>query len=126
MSYHRKPSQLISHFNNSLVVVLTIALLAISVRADLYIRNDTADTGVEPNPSTGAMWLSPDIWVMNDPLPGWNPYPYPIGSPPPWMAPKPVHQDPDYRSPLSGKPNWVYVRIRNTHDPFVAEGVRLL
>ena len=114
MSYHRKHAQLISHFNNSVVVVLIIALLSINIRADLYIRDDTADSGVEPNPSTGPMWLSPDIWVMNDPLPGWNPYPYPIGSPPPWMVPTPVHQDPDYRSPLSGKPNWVYVRIRNT------------
>ena len=80
---------------------------------DLYIRDDLADTGVEPNLSTAPKWLSPDIWVRTDPLPGWSPAPYPIATPPSWMVPAPVHQDPDYRSPLSGKPNYVYVRIRN-------------
>src|SRR5262245_61254922 len=98
----------------SFVVAVAIAVLANSALADLYIRDDLADTGIEPNPSPGPMWLSPDIFVRNDPLPGWNPAPYPIGSPPAWMIPDPTPQDPDYRSPLSGKPNYVYVRIRNT------------
>lgn len=102
-----------------LVVATAIVLLTTSARADLYIRDDTADTGAQPNLSTGPMWLSPDIWVRNDPLPGWNPRPYdftlPVGSaggPPTWVDD--THFNPDYRSPLSGKPNWVYVRIRNT------------
>ena len=80
---------------------------------DLCIRDDLADTGVEPNPSTAPKWLSPDIWVRTDPLPGWSPAPNPIANPPSWMVPAPVHQDPDYRSTLSGKPNYAYVRVRN-------------
>lgn len=57
------------------------------------------------------MYLSPDIWVRNSPLPGWNPYPYPIASPPAWVDS--THFNPDYASPASGKPNYVYVRVRN-------------
>ena len=105
MSHHRSASRL-------LAVVLIAILANTNVYAeDLFIRDDTADTGVEPNPSGGAMYLSPDIWVRNDPLPGWNPYPYAVGSPPPWLDT--THFNPDYRSPLSGRPNWVYVRVRN-------------
>ncbi|MDQ2922562.1 MAG: hypothetical protein M3R52_13240, partial [Acidobacteriota bacterium] len=114
MFQNQKRFQGIALLKKPFVVVLAIAVLATSARADLFIRDNTADTGIEENPFTGPMWLSPDIWVRRDPLPGWNPYPYAIGSPPAWMVPAPVHQDPDYRSPLSGKPNYVYVRIRNT------------
>jgi len=114
MSYQRKLTRLVTHSRKSLVLLLTIALLATSVRADLFIRDDLADSGAEPNPTIGPIYLSPDIWVLREPLNGWNPYPYTIGSPPPWMVPEPIHEDPDHRSPLSGKPNYVYVRIRNT------------
>jgi Common central domain of tyrosinase/Bacterial Ig domain len=108
----------IALLKKTFVVTVAIAVLTSSARADLYIRDDLIDTGIEPNPSSGPMWVSPDIWVRNDPLPGWNPRPYdftlPVGSPggpPAWVDA--THFNPDYRSPLSGKPNWVYVRIRN-------------
>lgn len=96
----------------SIVLIVLIALTTPGVYAeDLFIRDNAGDTGVEPNPSAGPMWTSPDIWVRRDPLPGWSPYPYPVGSPPAWLDT--THFDPDYRSPLSGKPNYVYVRVRN-------------
>jgi hypothetical protein len=84
----------------------------------LYIRDDVTDMGVEPNTSGAPMWTSPDIWVQTAPLQGWSPRPYQTATPPAWVpdatqAINPAHQNPDYRSPLSGNPNYVYVRIRN-------------
>jgi hypothetical protein len=114
MSHHRENPFGVSSWKKALGLALTLVMLATSARADLFIRDDLADNGTEANPSSGPMWLSPDIWVLNDPLPGWNPYPYPIGSPPAWAAPMPTPQDAEYRSPLSGRPNYVYVRVRNT------------
>ncbi len=118
MSQCQKGGWSIALLRKAFVVAVAIAVSASSARADLYIRDDLTDTGIEPNPSSGPMWVSPDIWVRNDPLPGWNPRPYdftlPIGSvggPPTWVDA--THFNPDYRSPLSGRPNWVYVRIRN-------------
>jgi hypothetical protein len=97
------------------VLLITVLANAPAHAQDLFIRDDTADTGVEPNPSSGPMWTSPDIWVRRDPMPGWNPYPYPIASPPPWLDT--THFDPDYRSPQSGRPNYIYVRVRNRGTP---------
>jgi Common central domain of tyrosinase/Bacterial Ig domain len=102
--------------SRSIAFLLSVLLTTSGLRAeDLYIRDDLADTGVEINPNTGPMWTSPDIWVRNDPMPGWNPYPYSIPTP---TSPAPLwldttHFNPDYRSPLSGRPNYVYVRVRN-------------
>ncbi len=95
---------------------------------DLYMRDGLSDTGIEPNANTGndPIYLSPDIWVRTEPLSGWNPYPYPITNPPLWIpALISQHQDPDYRSPLSGKPNYVYVRVRNRGDA-ASSGTELL
>jgi hypothetical protein len=105
--------QNISHrlYFRPLIVAAALATFAGSTFADLYIRDDPNDTGAEPNPSSGPMWTSPDIWVRNDPLPGWNPRPYQSANPPAWVDA--THFNPDYRSPLSGKPNYVYVRIKN-------------
>lgn len=94
-----------------IILALVCVLIANGAYADLYIRDDVSDTGIEPNPSPDPMWLSPDIWVRNSPLPGWNPRPYPTATPPAWVDA--MHFNPDYGSPLSGKPNYVYVRIRN-------------
>lgn len=105
-------SQLATLFG-SFALAASFLTAADRVGADPYIRDDVNDTGIEPNPSNGPMYLSPDIFVRNDPLPGWNPYPYPVANPPAWMNPAPAHQDPDYRSPRSGRPNYIYVRIRN-------------
>jgi hypothetical protein len=77
---------------------------------DLYIQDTPLDTGVEPNPDTGPMWVSDDIWVRTSPDPGWQPYPFPAGSPP-WTPL--ANQSPEYRDPKYSVPNYVYVRVRN-------------
>ncbi|MGE3820877.1 MAG: tyrosinase family protein, partial [Isosphaeraceae bacterium] len=77
---------------------------------DVYIKDTPADTGVEPNPDSGPMWVSEDVWVRRTPDPGYRPFPFPEASPP-WV-PAP-HQNPEYRDPKYSVPNFVYVRVRN-------------
>jgi len=77
---------------------------------DLYIKDTPADTGIEPNPDTGPMWVTEDIWVRNDPDPGYQPFPFPELTPP-W-TPLP-HENPEYRDPKFSSPNYVYIRVRN-------------
>jgi len=77
---------------------------------DLYIKDTPADTGVEPNPDAGPMWVSEDIWVRTTPDPNYQPFPFPEASPP-WI-PLP-NESPEYRDPKFGVPNYVYVRVRN-------------
>lgn len=59
---------------------------------DIYSKDRPYDTGVEPNPDTGWMWISEDIWIRQT-LDGGT-----------------THQNPEYK--LS-EPNGVYVKIRN-------------
>ena len=77
---------------------------------DAFIRDNPSDTGIEPNPSTGPMWTSPDIWVRRNPDPNWVPYPHPTASP--TWTPQP-HQNPEYRERDFAQPNYVYVRVTN-------------
>ena len=77
---------------------------------DLYIKDTPADTGIEPNPDTGPMWVTEDIWVRNSPDPGYQPSPFPELTPS-W-TPLP-HQNPEYRDPKFSTPNYVYIRVRN-------------
>lgn len=58
--------------------------------ADLYIKDQITDSGLEPNPSTGRYFVSPDIWVRktNDGIER--------------------HQNPE-----AGQTNYVYVKVRN-------------
>jgi hypothetical protein len=77
---------------------------------DLYIKDTPSDTGLEPNPDSGPMWVSEDIWVRTTPDPGYQPYPFPEGSPP-WIPL--AHENPEYRDPKYSVPNYVYVRVRN-------------
>src|SRR6267143_6007358 len=95
------------------VVAIAIAS-ALSVNAlaapDLYIKDTPADTGVEPNPDTGPMWISEDIWVRTTPDPNYQPYPFPEASPT-WIPA--THQNPEYRDPKYSVPNYVYVRVHN-------------
>jgi hypothetical protein len=57
--------------------------------ADIYTKDLAADTGAEPDGAVGDMWVSPDIWVRNDPTAG-------------------PHQD-----PIFGQLNYVHVELRN-------------
>jgi hypothetical protein len=77
---------------------------------DLYIKDTPADTGIEPNPDSGPMWVTEDIWVRNHPDPGYQPFPFPELTPP-W-TPLP-HENPEYRDPKFSTPNYVYIRVRN-------------
>ncbi len=97
----------IAIFNSSRLQLATIAAVQ---TADLYIKDTPMDTGVEPNPDAGPMWVSEDIWVRTTPDPAYQPYPFPEATPP-W-TPLP-HENPEYRDPKYGLPNYVYVRVRN-------------
>jgi hypothetical protein len=74
-------------------------------RVDLYIKDKSTDTGVEPNPDpTGEFWVSQDIWIrrLND---GGT-----------------AHEN-----PRGGFTNYVYVRVRNRGNApsFSMSNVRL-
>ncbi len=56
------------------------------------------------------MWVTEDIWVRNNPDPGYQPFPFPELTPP-W-TPLP-HENPEYRDPKYSTPNYVYIRVRN-------------
>lgn len=90
------------------------SLLALHLQAagapDLYIKDTPLDSGIEPNPDTGPMWVSEDIWVRNNPDPGYQPYPFPESSPP-WIPL--AHENPEYRDPKYSVPSYIYVRVRN-------------
>lgn len=62
-----------------------------STVVDYYMQDTPADFGIEPNPDTGPMWISQDIWnrQTNDGLL--------------------TNQNPEYKT-LS--PNYIYVRVR--------------
>ncbi len=86
------------------------AVVHAQVGPDLYMKDTPADTGVEPNPDPGPMWVSEDIWVRTSPDPNYSPFPFAEASPP-W-TPLP-HENPEYRDPQYSTPNYVYVRVRN-------------
>ena len=114
----------------SLILVLVVALMplltfgqvrvlkvndlkvskTVQATPDLYIKDTPADTGIEPNPDTGPMWVTEDIWVRNNTDPGYQPFPFPELTPP-W-TPLP-HENPEYRDPKYSTPNYVYIRVRN-------------
>lgn len=106
--------------------ILHLALFCLAVFSlhaqTTYMKDTPADTGVEPNPDTGPMWVSQDIWVRNSPDPGYQPYPFTESSPP-WVFP--AHQNPVYRDPLKSTPNYVYVEVRN-HGTSASTGTERL
>jgi hypothetical protein len=67
---------------------------------DIYIRDNTSDDGTEP--STGTLWLSPDIWIRHNDDGGLT------------------HQNPEYKTM---SPNWVYIRITRKNCSMVQDGV---
>jgi hypothetical protein len=76
---------------------------------DLYIKDTPADTGIEPNPDTGPMWVSEDIGVSTGPDLSYSPLPFTDSN----SLPPLPNDNPEYRDPLYGVPNYVYVRIHN-------------
>jgi subtilisin family serine protease len=67
---------------------------------DIFIKDTNADDGTEP--SSGTMWLSPDIWVRHNDDGGLT------------------HQNPEYKTT---SPNWVYIRITRKNCSMVQDGV---
>src|SRR5260370_12886806 len=62
-------------------VLLTVGAPPVQAAADLYIKDTPADTGAEPNPDPGPMWVSEHIWVLQNPFPGHHPYPFTVDPP---------------------------------------------
>lgn len=84
--------------------IVAAALAAPPVLAqsgDAYIADTPADTGAEPNPDGGPMWVSQDIWVRNAPDPNYDPRPFPAASPT-WV-PLP-HENPEHDDAKTGFP----------------------
>ena len=79
-------------------------------QGDLFMRDTGSDTGSEPYTGAGPVYLSPDIWVRNEPDPNYDPYPFATASPA-WTPAS--HQNPEYRDSKTSRPNYVYVRIHN-------------
>jgi hypothetical protein len=75
-----------------------LAVVPCACASDLMLRDTPQDVGFEPNPDTGPMWISDDIWVRNQPD-GFS---------------NGTHQNPVYRPIGLGQPNYIYVRVRNT------------
>ncbi|ELR73791.1 hypothetical protein C900_01401 [Fulvivirga imtechensis AK7] len=73
-------------------VELAQQLLPAGSEFDLYSKDRPFDTGAEPNPDGGPMWISEDIWVRQN-LDGGL-----------------AHENPEYKM---FSPNGVYVRVRN-------------
>lgn len=100
-----------SRLQQAIVVAFACCIANTAIaQSDLYVRDTPADTGVQPNPDAGPMWVSEDIWVRTSPDPNWRPTPFTASSPPWTPAP---HQNPEYRNPRYALPNYVYVRVRN-------------
>src|SRR3989442_9056099 len=99
-------------FKKSLSFVLVYVVFSSQLLPgqQVYMKDTPADTGAEPNPDTGPMWVSDDIWVRTTPDPNYKPYPFPEASP--TWTPLP-HENPEYRDPKYGVPNYVYLRVRN-------------
>jgi len=76
---------MLSFFKNSCLfsgaLVLAIMGTQAHAAADLYLQDTATDTGVEPYPGSGPMYLSPDIWVRHAPDPNYDPYPFPTATP---------------------------------------------
>jgi serine protease len=61
-------------------------------RLDLFIKDNTADLGAEPNTTSTSLWNSPNIWVRNN------------------QDGLTTHQAPRYNQTT---PNYVYVKVEN-------------
>ena len=82
-----------------------LAVVPCAPAGDLWVADNDdpadppVDMGIEPNPYPGPMWKSPAIYVRQhqDGLVFGNN----------------IHEDPEYRDPGYGIPNWVYVIVQN-------------
>ncbi len=96
-------------FSSVAAVALALAT-QVFAQSDLFVRDTASDSGAEPYSGPGPVYLSPDIWVRNEPDPNFDPYPFSTASPAWTPAP---HQNPEYRDSKTSRPNYVYVRVHN-------------
>ncbi len=71
-----------------------------STSFDIYTQDRPFDNGTEPNPDTGPMWISEDIWVRQDMDGGTTP------------------ENPEFKL---FSPNGVYVKVRNRSTTTASE-----
>jgi subtilisin family serine protease len=67
--------------------------IEIGNRVDLMIKDTDDDTGIEPNPSSGIMYDSPDIWIRHA-----------------------ADMEETPQNPIGNKTNYVHVRVKNKGD----------
>jgi Common central domain of tyrosinase/Bacterial Ig domain len=91
----------------------TLLPSAALAQADLFMRDRPVDTGAEPYVGPDPIYISEDVWIRNDPDPNFSPYPFNSVSPS-WTPLS--HQNPEYRDPLTGRPNYIYARVTNRGD----------
>ncbi|OEJ98934.1 hypothetical protein A8C32_07025 [Flavivirga aquatica] len=85
----------ITHKGNLVNAIQKYAVIVTGISVpttDLYTKDRPYDTGIEPNPDNGPMWISDDIWVRQNIDGGLT------------------HENPEYKT-LS--PNGVYIRVHN-------------
>jgi hypothetical protein len=90
----------------TLATLLSEAMAVInesSSSVDVYIRDSDSDTGDQP--SSSPHWLSPDIWVRNNPPPA---DPNDVNDPNYGENPDDGHQP-----PINNVPNYMYVQVHN-------------
>ena len=92
-------------------------------KPDLYIRDQTVDDGTEANNTGLDPWLSPDIWVRQNPDPNYDPYPFTTLNPT-WIPA--AHENAEWRDPKFSHPNYVYVRIHNKTTAIASLGTERL
>jgi hypothetical protein len=91
----------------------------LAANSTLFMQATPCDDGTLPritscSGNSYVLYNSPDLWVQNTAIPGYQPYPYQSASPPPWLtAAVQVNQAPMYSDPLKSQPIYVYVRVHN-------------
>ncbi|MEL6866125.1 MAG: tyrosinase family protein [Bacteroidota bacterium] len=81
---------------------------ACAPNSEIYMQDTPSDTGAEPNPDTGPMWISQDIWVRQSQDTRTGSMFHPHGSSN--FANAGSHENPEFKT--SGS-NFIYVRLRN-------------
>lgn len=97
---------------------------AAQAQPSLYMKVTTCDNGSLANRaasvtcnSVNDFWDSPDLWVRNQPIPGYTPQTYTttVSGYPSWvtLGNYQLNQAPKYSDPLNSQPNYMYVCVHN-------------
>ena len=99
----------------AILALMTVGGLLQSVPAAplLIVRDGKDDRGSIPYAGKNPVYASVDIGVQQTPNPAYDPRPYRIGHCK-WNHGK--RENPIYRDPRLGRPNYIYIRVRNLGD----------